>query len=373
MDGSFVMRYFLRAWGLAGLLAGSVCNAQAAEPVIDLSTAWNPCDTAVCAAPSDAQLQALTHDEPLQLVSFQENPITDDAELCYTECAHHDADEAPKWYASIGAIYLNRSRPNPAPIITPPTGTPGVVISASDYDFSFDMGPEVILARRTPRGRIVEARYFTNTEGTAAASIPQITTFRFAGIGVTILGGGSIQTFYTSELVNFELNVYQPISDRCSILAGFRHVELEENLRLNIATPTTFGNFNTLNQLNGAQMGLNFNFTEPGNRLQFRALAKAGVYMNEAEARFTSNIVGSDSESGTDTSFIGEVNFTASYQLTKHWGLRGGYMVMWIQEVTTPGDQAAATVQAPGGTNSPLLTDTDLFYHGVSMSVECVW
>ncbi len=153
---------------------------------------------------------------------------------------------------------------------------------------------------------------------------------------MTILGGGSIQTFYTSELVNFELNVYQPISDRCSILAGFRHVELEENLRVNIASPATFGNFYTLNQLNGAQTGLNFNFTEPGNRLQFRALAKAGVYMNEAEARFTSNIIGSDSESGTDTSFIGEVNFTASYQLTKHWGLRGGYMVMWIQEVTTP-------------------------------------
>ncbi len=167
-----VMRYFLRAWGLAGLLAGSVCNAQAAESVIDLSAAWNPCDTAVCAAPSDTQLSALTHDEPLQLVSFHENPVTDDAELCYTECAHHAADDCPKWYVSVGAIYLNRSRPNPSRIITPPTGTPGTVISASDYDFSFDWGPEVILARRTPRGRIVEARYFTNTEGTATATIP---------------------------------------------------------------------------------------------------------------------------------------------------------------------------------------------------------
>jgi hypothetical protein len=302
-----------------------------------------------------------------------ENPVSDEHDVCYTECAHHEPDDAPNWYISIGAIYLNRSRPNPAPIITPPTGTPGTVISASEYDFSFDWGPEVILARRTPRNRIVEARYFSNTQGTAAAAIPNITSFRFAGIGVTILGGGSIQSFYTSELDNFELNVYQPISDRCSILAGFRYVELRENLRINFANPSFFGNFNTNNQLYGAQTGVNFNFTDPGSRFQFRALAKAGVYANNADVRFTSNIVGSDQESGTDTSFVGEVNFTGSYQLSKHWGLRGGYMVMWIQEVTTPADQAAVTVQVPGGTNSPLTTDTDLFYHGVSMSVECVW
>lgn len=277
------------------------------------------------------------------------------------------------WSVSTGAIFLHRSRPDPSPFITPPNPNPGSVVSASDFGFGWDAGPDVSILRRTRSGLIFEGRYFNDRDAFAAYNIPNITTFRTAGIGVTILGGGSINSTYSTKLDSSEFNVHAPVNARCTLLAGFRWIELHDTLRSNLASPGTFVLWDDNNHMYGAQFGTNILFTDPANPLRLNVALKGGVYGNDADNQFRSTIVSSTSDSDTATSFVGEVNFTGSYRITRHVALRGGYQVLWLENVALAGDAAASTTQIVGGTSSPTNTNGRVWYNGATTGVEFLW
>jgi hypothetical protein len=127
------------------------------------------------------------------------------------------------------------------------------------------------------------------------------------------------------------------------------------------------------NHMFGAQCGLDYDFFSPGSRLQFNGIVKAGAYGNTGTNRFTSVIVSKASDSNADTAFVGEVDFTASYQVTQHLACRGGYMVMWIDGVALAPDVAATTHQGAGGTASPINTACGLWYNGATASLDITW
>jgi hypothetical protein len=227
--------------------------------------------------------------------------------------------------------------------------------------------------RRTASGWMFEGRYFNDRDAEATFGIPAITTFRTAGIGVTILGGGSINARYTTKLDSTEFNVHAPVNSRVTLLTGFRWVELHDALRADIATPATFVNWDENNHMYGGQFGTNIWLTRPANPLRVSMMAKAGVYANVADTRFTSTIVSGTSSADTATAFVGEVGLTASYRLTRHIALRGGYEVLWLDNVALASEAAAATVQGGGGTQSTINTDGRLWYNGATTGVEFVW
>jgi hypothetical protein len=273
---------------------------------------------------------------------------------------------------SAGAIFLHRSRPDSAAIVTPPTGTPGVVINGTDFGFDWNAGPDVTLTRRCSSGLIWEGRYFGDYSAEADARIPNITSFRAAGIGITILGGGSIDAFYQTQLNSSELNLHKPLTDRLTILGGFRWVEVEDKLRLNIASPATFLSWEEQNRLYGAQLGTRLAFTDGDNPFRLNLTAKAGIYGNVADNRMTSTIVGSAFDSATETAFLGEANLFSNYYLTKHLSIGGGYQVMWLDNLALASDAAAITTQVPGGTASPI-PEGRLFYNGALAAIELSW
>lgn len=279
----------------------------------------------------------------------------------------------PMWVASAGSVFLHRSRPDPAPIMTPPTGTPGVLLNASDFGFGWDVGPDVSLMRRTASGYIIEGRYFNDRDSDASFRIPQVTTFRVAGIGVTILGGGSINSYYSTKLDSTELNLHAPVGSRLTLLSGFRWVELHDYLRSDIATPNSFVSWNNDNHMYGGQIGATYTATRPTNPLKVVLTGKAGLYANDANNEFRSNIVGSASDQDTAASFVGEVNLTTSYRLTQHIALKGGYQVLWLDNVALASEAAPGTVQAAGGTRSSLSTDGRVWYNGALAGVEFIW
>jgi hypothetical protein len=378
----------LRTLG-AALLVGSVASlsivARAEGPAGELSVVsleWPdsvtlPSATADSTLLQDAQVQPASDCAAADLCCDPcgGSPCCD--ELSCGECASGLFGVAwgcePMWVASAGAVFLHRSRPDQAPIVTPPTGTPGVTIGGADFGFGWDVGPDVSLMRRTASGYIIEGRYFNNRDANASFNIPAITTFRVAGIGVTILGGGSINGFYTTKLDSTELNIHVPVHSRVTLLTGFRWVELHDALRLNIATPATFTNWDLNNHMYGGQFGANFALTRPANPLKVNLVGKAGVYANDADNRFTSTIVGGSQDEDTATAFVGEVNLTASYRLTRHIALRGGYQVLWLDNVALASEAAAGTVQAAGGTRSTINTDGRLWYNGALAGAEFIW
>lgn len=298
---------------------------------------------------------------------------------CIDEYDNGDCCEAldgwcqPLWTVSAGAVFLHRSRLDRAVIATPPTGTPGVLLNGSDFDFGTGAGPDVSIMRRNRRGLIWEARYFGDESAEDTFGIPTVTTFRITGIGVTILGGGPLNARYQTQLHSSEINVHKPLGDRVTFLAGFRWVELHDELRVDIATPATFVNWEDNNHLFGGQIGTRIAFTDPGNPLSLTCTLKGGVFYNDADNVFTSTIVASDSSTDETTAFVGDLNFTAAYQVTRHIAIQGGYQILWLDNVAIAADSAANTTQAVGGTSSPVDPDGRLWYHGATAGFVVTW
>ncbi|HEX3599533.1 MAG TPA: hypothetical protein VHU84_05285 [Lacipirellulaceae bacterium] len=138
-------------------------------------------------------------------------------------------------------------------------------------------------------------------------------------------------------------------------------------------TGLNIANWDEHNHLYGGQIGTHILFTNPCSPFQFTGTLKAGVFGNVADNDFTSNIVSGTSDSSNEVSFVGEVDFLANYRLTQHVGIYGGYEVMWLDNVAIAGDQGATTVQAAGGTSSPINTEGRLVYDGVTTGVSFVW
>jgi hypothetical protein len=331
----------------------------------------------------DAQLRPVGCDGPVTDQPLYEEPIDDQAGGAFLaaepapSCAEEEIYEwnvasrcCPGWNIYAGALVMQRSRNTPATIATPPTGTPGVLVDASRFAFEYDLGPEFILQRTTARGITWEGRYFGSLDSNAEFLVPNITTFRIAGIGVTILGGGPINSIYSSELHSTEINAWRQVTPGLSLLAGFRWVEFSDTLRVNISTPATFTRWDENNHLYGGQLGGKLSMFSPGSPLQFDAIAKAGVCGNVADTEFTSTIVAGDQSTGSGAAFVGEVNLSLAYQVTQHLTARAGYMVMWIDGVALAGETAAGTVQAPGGTNAATPLNGNVWYNGATFGFD---
>ncbi len=253
---------------------------------------------------------------------------------------------------SVGAVYGQRETTDGV-IATPPTGTPGTLLSGSDFDFDGDIGPDIHARWRAGNGWSLEGRYFSS-EGEAAAEIPSITTFRTAGIGVTILGGGSIGAAYSSDFQSAEINVVKELTPGISLLAGVRHFGVDDNLRVNIASPATYTNWAVENDMWGGQLGVRFGLESQSLPLRFDATFKAGLYRNSVGNDFRSTIVGGDSEYASEQSFGGEINLVATYYVTDRFSIQAGYTGTWLDNVAVASATAQNTTQAPGGTSSQI-------------------
>ncbi len=352
-------------------LIGSARSSTAQSP---LFSDWDE----PCLLPSPAASATSIHDANLRPAGCDEPVYAEPLDVAAsTPC---EADEAyewcvrgrccPGWNFYAGGLALKRSRPVPATIATPPTATPGVLIGAGSFDFAAELGPELILQRTTARGITWEGRYFGNIDADSQFLVPAITMFRIAGIGVTILGGGSLNSTNSTKLDNTEINAWKQITPGLSLLAGFRWVELHDTLRVNIATPATFTRWDDTNHLYGGQLGGKLSMFSPGMPVQFDLIGKAGVFGNFAENQFTSTVVGGNATSGSTASFVGEVSLSLSYQLTDRWTARAGYMVLWIDGVALAGEAAATTVQIAGGTSSPTPLNGSVWYHGATFGLE---
>ena len=90
---------------------------------------------------------------------------------------------------------------------------------------------------------------------------------------------------YDTKLYNSELNVRWNLYNRLTLLAGFRWVQLSENLQGSLVPLEgfkPFWNTSTTNNLYGLQIGANGKIWERG-RFSINGLIKAGAYVNHAE------------------------------------------------------------------------------------------
>lgn len=212
---------------------------------------------------------------------------------------------------------------------------------------------------------MLEGRYFNSRPPEAAYNVANITTFRIAGIGVTILGGGPLNAHYLSTFQSAEANVHKQLFSGFSLLAGARWIDLKERLRVDIATPATFTSWEDTNRMYGGQFGASWTFFSPVVPVQLTATAKAGYFRNSASNQFTSTIVAGANGSASNNAFVGEFNLTAAYFLTERLSLQAGYTGLLVRDVAVADKAAQGTTQVAGGTSSPVRTDK-VWFNGAS-------
>ncbi len=178
-----------------------------------------------------------------------------------------------KWYGTIGAVILHRERPSAGSIVATNPGL-APIVSADAYDFDAQGGPELALGRYLNDCWSVEGRYF-GVDNTASTSLTA--PGNFIGTGFTGPGGTLLTGRYLTMLDSAEINVRHQYSDRLNLLAGFRWIQLQDQLHSTIG-PVARAHYDYDNRLYGGQLGANLDVAPRCSRILANVEAKAGVY-----------------------------------------------------------------------------------------------
>lgn len=304
------------------------------------------------------------------------NPCDECNECAVCDCC--DCCDQSGWNAYVGAIFLTRDQPDAGTIVGPnPPGGPAFS-RGSNFDFDNQSGIDVLLARRFANGDQIEGRYFGVDDVNATQRF--VTPGNFIGAGFIGPGGIPIVGTYTSQLNSAELNWRRPLGDRLTFLAGFRYLGFDESLYYTINTTTAAGYYEFQNQMYGGQIGGDLSLFDPCRPFQFHVIGKAGVYENNYDGTFRTFVpVGSPNalqrfgRGDSDSAFVGDLQLVASYQLTSHVALRGGYQMLWLDNVALAGDNASLSQTNPSLLNTRTDHDGHAFYHGAMIGVEFIW
>ena len=112
------------------------------------------------------------------------------------------------------------------------------------------------------------------------------------------------------------------------------------------------------NHLYGGQIGSEMEFWKCNSPLRITGAIKAGAFANMADNEFRANgIYANSNANDSELAFAGEVDFMASYQLTCHCAIHGGYQVLWLDNLALSSNNAA-NAAAAGSTAAAIDTSS---------------
>ncbi len=297
----------------------------------------------------------------------------------------------PRWTASADFIILDRVGSfNQTLVETVPHNenpkNPGTeVLNANDFQQGFCGGPRLGLLRHGDDGYDLELSYFQIDGWNDYRSVGPTPDYWL----VMRAPGGFLQTQdhrhkqmmawdYASRLYNAELNVRWNPFARLAVLAGFRWVDLGEDLQgtLPPERAAPFWDNNTRNNLYGFQVGADGKLFERG-RFSIDGVLKAGIFDNDAEETTAVSIyrhVHEESASTNRTAFLGEIDLRCKYQVTERLSLKLAYEAIWLQGVAlAPGQvqEIHSKVTLPVNVQAfGVNCSSGVFYHGATAGLE---
>jgi Putative beta barrel porin-7 (BBP7) len=259
-------------------------------------------------------------------------------------------------------------------------------LNANDFQQGFSSGPRLGLIRHGGCGYDLEMLYYQIDGWSSARSVGPDDPPDWL---VMKAPGGFLQTQdhpdqamawdYATKLNNLEFNLRSNPCDRITLLAGFRWLELREDLKGILAPPTfswepPFWNTDARNNLYGFQIGADGKLLDYG-RFSISGLIKAGIYDNQADQLTGVSIFKVTRPSFASTNhaaFVGEIDLQCRYQATSHLAFRAGYEAIWLQGIALAPGQIEETYTIPldivvaQGVNC----DGGVFYHGATAGLE---
>jgi hypothetical protein len=314
--------------------------------------------------------------------------------------APYDADfgqprQCPRWTASADFIILDRiGGVNQSLVSTYPPHSPIVLgsgterLNSNDLEQGFAGGTRVGLIRHGDSGYDLEFSFFEidgwNSAGSIApdgSMLPNWLVFTAPGdfVQTTDDPKQSMAWEYAAKLYNAEINLRWNLCSRVTMLAGFRWVNLCEDLQGTIVPSkrkSPFWDTGTTNNLYGFQLGEDWKIVDRG-RFSIDGLVKAGIFGNNAEETTGVSIYRTvywESDSTARAAFLGEIGLQCKYQVAKRFLLKAGYEAIWLQGVALAPAQIPETlshgsrpihVQALG-----VDSGSGVFFHGATVGLE---
>lgn len=307
----------------------------------------------------------------------------------------------PRWTASADFIILERvgSAAYTLVEIVPrsvPVQTPGTeLLNATDLHQGFSGGWRLDLIHHGDNGGDLEFVYFQVDGWNVARSFGptpnDYLVMEAPGSFLQFQNDIDTQTMtwdYGSRLYNAEVNARWNRWRRVTVLAGFRWVNLTENLEGILMPPTPYGtgpfwNTKLKNNLYGLQIGADAELLERG-RLSIDSVLKAGIFDNHVEETTSvrmERIQFADSAVTDHAAFVGEVGLQCQYRVTPRLSLKAGYEAIWLRGVALAPGQISETYCWYG---TPLPQDayvrtlavncnSGVFYHGATAGLEYVF
>jgi len=279
------------------------------------------------------------------------------------------------WNVYAGTVFLTRDRSNAGVIIGPNPPNGNSFSRGSDFDFNTQEGIDVVIARRFASGDQIEGRFFGIDGITATQN--SISPGSFIGAGFTGPGGTAIGGRYSSNLHSAEINWRRPMWERLTILAGFRYIDFDDRLNYSLNTSVAGGIYEYENHLYGGQIGGDLSLLDPSRPLQLSVIGKAGIFGNNRDGgiREESPIgtpIGSFGRGDSSTAFGGDLQLVSSYRITRNISVRGGYQMLWLDNVALASDNASSSQLNPSLLNTRI-DGGQVFHHGSMLGVEAVW
>jgi hypothetical protein len=316
--------------------------------------------------------------DEVALASGSDEPACDDScAACLRDCS---GCCDPLWIVRGGAVILHRSNPSNITLFSD-AATGAELLNAKAFNFGWNAGPDIAVWRRLNPSDYLEVRFFDVASFSATQALSTPGPF-FVNTMPPVLAPASadINAAYTSSLFSTEINFRRRFSPWGTWLAGFRTLQVRDDLNFHAALPALGVNahFETdaHNFLYGAQTGFDMNLWNTSGPFQLHGLCKAGVYGNAA-SQATSDLVSLGGgptfvafglkDRGGQAAFVGEIGLTGIWQWTDRIWLRGGYQLLWIDGL------ALATNQIPSlniATQAGLNTGGWVFYHGALAGLE---
>lgn len=184
----------------------------------------------------------------------------------------------------------------------------------------------------------------------------------------TAVGGPTGTISSRAHLYNAEANVLCDVTQRISVLAGYRWLEIGDRLAMDVNGGAATLNYRALNQLNGFQIGAKGTKLLCWRRLHVNSDVKAGIFHNYGTSQRVETGAGTTAPVASyidkHAAFVGEIGVDLHWQMYDHVTSYLGYEAMWVDSVALSTNQ----VQASGVD----FGDTSL-YHGLRAGVTCRW
>ena len=183
---------------------------------------------------------------------------------------------------------------------------------------------------------------------------------------------------YGTDLYSAEFNIRRRCHEWVTAVAGFRWMELRDELRtLSIAPQVEdFYTIDTNNQMYGFQLGADSQLWDNGKRLRLDGIFRAGILFNNADQHtsapiltpFVPSVVDEISARDDHTAFLGEVGLRGGVRVYRNWYATGGYAFMLLDGLALAPDQLPHTNMVVP-TSATLDTGGTLYFHGATVGL----